>query len=65
MKNEIETSNIGKVFITVFVIIFGTTSLVYWFFDYEIALLYCISISSAMICMSLTGLENINILMRR
>ncbi|MCK9272054.1 hypothetical protein M0P65_00720 [Candidatus Gracilibacteria bacterium] len=58
MKNEQKASNIAKVFIGVFVVTITTTYLIYWLFGFEIAILYCISLATAIISMAFSGLEN-------
>lgn len=51
--------NLTKAFILFFVLTLGTTLIVYKIFDFEISVLYCISVSAALIGMGLIGLENV------
>lgn len=54
-----KTNNIIKTLLTVFVIVFTSTLVVYKFIGFEVATLYCISLSVAILSMAFAGLENI------
>ena len=59
MNQENETTDLIKPLAMVFIIVFTSTLIVYKIFGYEIGLLYCISLSVAILSMGLAGLENI------
>lgn len=58
MEQEQKTNSMGKTFLGVFVTITISTFLIYWLFGFEISLLFCISVATAIISMAFAGLEN-------
>ena len=54
-----KTNSIIKTLLIVFVIIFGSSLIVYKFFGFEVVILYCISLSVAILSAGFVGLENI------
>lgn len=57
-----ETTDLSKPLIISFIITFISSLTVNYFFGFEIALLFCISIAVAFIVMGFIGLENIIII---
>lgn len=54
-----EWANLLKPLLIAFIFIFWTSILIKEFFSFEIAILYTISIGTALICMAIVWLENI------
>lgn len=58
MDQEQKTSNLGKMFLIIFTVIATPTFLIYKLLGFEIGILFCISVSTAIISMAFAGLEN-------
>jgi len=62
MNSELETNSLKKTFLFVFVTDLLLSLLVYGVFEFEIAVIFCISFSTALLAMGLVGIENVTIL---
>jgi len=57
--NNNETSHLGKMFITTFMVSLVLSFAIFKLFGFEIGLLFAICLSTSIIATALTGIENI------
>lgn len=64
-RSELKMTNIRSSFYRVFLIVVTSSLLMYWIFDFEIVIIFLISLSIAFIASGFVGLENILIKLKK